>query len=159
MRQGYHLRALVIYLALISVIWGGLGRVEIFARSAGQGTSPRVSLFGRAALSYSTDQPAGLPSVSTTTTLAQARMEYRIGRRWDVAGEVRDVTLWQDHLRRDSLGLEWGFWANEEIRIGLGYGFTGSRPLEGEDTATRSGFYPNLTTKMNRILELRRREP
>jgi len=119
----------------------------------------RLRAFGKAALTHTTDQPAGLPVVSTTTTLGQGRLEYRIGRRWDLAGEVRDVTLWQDRLRRDSFGLEWGFWANEDFRVGLGYGFTGSRVLEGADTQVRRGFYLNLATKMNRILDLLRREP
>jgi hypothetical protein len=43
--------------------------------------------------------------------------------------------------------------------VGLGYGFTGSRALEGDDTQVRRGFYLNLATKMNRILDLLRREP
>jgi len=121
--------------------------------------TPRVRYFARAALTFSTDTPAGLPAVATTTTLAQSRLEYRLGRRWDVAGEVRDVFLWQDDLRRDSLGLECGFWASQDLRVGLGYGFTGSRPLEGEDPSIQQGFYFNLTTKLNRILELLKRNP
>jgi hypothetical protein len=121
--------------------------------------TPRVRYFARGALTFTTDAPPGLPSVATTTTLAQSRLEYQVGRRWDVAGEVRDVTLWQADLRRDSLGLEGGFWATADIRIGLGYGFTSSKPLEGEDPSIQRGFYLNLTTKLNRILELLKRNP
>jgi hypothetical protein len=121
--------------------------------------TPRTRFFGRAALTFTTDSPAGLPAVDTTTTLAQSRLEYQLGRRWDVAGEVRDVTLWQDDLRRDSAGLECGFWATADLRVGLGYGFTSSRPLEGEDPSIQQGFYLNLATKLNRILDLLRRKP
>jgi uncharacterized repeat protein (TIGR01451 family) len=121
--------------------------------------TPRVRFFGRMALTDTTDTPPGLPAVATTTTLAQSRLEYQLGRRWDVAGEVRDVILWQTDLRRDSLGLECGFWATGDLRLGLGYGFTSSKPLETEDPSIKQGFYFNLTTKLNRILELLRRNP
>jgi hypothetical protein len=121
--------------------------------------TPRVRFFARAALTFTTDTPAGLPTVATTTTLGQSRLEYQVGKRWDVAGELRDVTLWQDDLRRDSLGLECGFWATGDVRVGLGYGFTSSKPLEGEDPSIHQGFYFNLTTKLNRILELLKKNP
>ena len=51
------------------------------------------------------------------------------------AGEARDAYLWQDCLWRNSLGLEWGIWVSQDLRIGLGYAFTGSRPLPGEEEA------------------------
>jgi uncharacterized repeat protein (TIGR01451 family) len=119
----------------------------------------RARLFARAALSFTTDAPAGLPAVDTTTTLLQSRLEYRLGRRWDAAGEIRDVTLWQDHLRRRSLGLEAGFWATPDLRVGCGYALTGSRAVEGDEESFKRGFYLNLTTKLNRILELIRGNP
>jgi uncharacterized repeat protein (TIGR01451 family) len=115
--------------------------------------------FGRVALSLASDRPQGLPEVSSTTTLAQIRLEYRVGRRFDLAGEARDARIWQEALRRDSFALEWGAWITEDLRIAVGYGFTGSRALEGEDLATRSGPYLNLTTKINRILDLFGRRP
>ncbi|HEV8337093.1 MAG TPA: hypothetical protein VGR67_11805 [Candidatus Polarisedimenticolia bacterium] len=121
--------------------------------------TPRARFFARAALSFTTDTPAGLPSVDTTTTLLQSRLEYRLGRRWDAAGEIRDVTLWQDRLRRRSLGLEAGFWATEDLRVGCGYGLTGTRAVEGDEESFKRGFYLNLTTKLNRILELIRENP
>ena len=76
-----------------------------------------------------------------------------------MAGEFREHYLWEDSLRRDHLGLECGFWATPDLRVALGYGFTGADPLEGAATATQHGIYLNLTSKMNGILELLRRKP
>jgi len=121
--------------------------------------SRRARWFGKIALSFADDKPSGLPSVSTTTTLVQSRLEYRLGRRWDVAVEVREHYLWEDSLRRDHLGMECGFWATENLRVALGYAFTGADPLEGSETVTRSGLYLNLTSKLNGILDLLRRKP
>jgi uncharacterized repeat protein (TIGR01451 family) len=119
----------------------------------------RLRFFGKVALSFVSDTPAGLPTVSTTVSLGQTRLEYRFARRWDVAGEVRDLWLWDDDLRRDSAGAELGFWATQDLRLGLGYGYTASQPLEGHEAAVRDGVYFNLTTKMHRILQLLGREP
>jgi hypothetical protein len=121
--------------------------------------SRRARWFGKLAFSYADDKPSGLPSVSTTTTLVQSRLEYRLGGRWDVAAEVREHYLWQDSLRRDHLGIECGFWATGDLRVALGYAFTGADPLQGAETATQNGLYLNLTSKMNGILELLRRKP
>jgi hypothetical protein len=52
-----------------------------------------------------------------------------------------------------------GFWATQDLRIGVGYGYTASKPIEGHEAAVRDGFYINLTTKVHRILRLLGREP
>jgi uncharacterized repeat protein (TIGR01451 family) len=121
--------------------------------------TPTLRFFGKVALSFVSDGPADLPTVSTTVSLGQTRLEYRFARRWDVAGEIRDLRLWQDDLHRDSLGTELGFWATQDLRLGFGYGYTASQPIEGHESAVRDGFYLNLTTKVHRILQLFGREP
>jgi len=121
--------------------------------------TPNTRFFAKGALTYSQDEPLGLPMVPTTTTLFQSRLEYRFGKYFDAAGEVRNVILWQDSLHRNSLGLEWGIWALEDLRIGLGYGFTQSVALEGTDESIKEGFYLNLSAKMNAILDLLRKKP
>ena len=118
--------------------------------------SPRIRYFLKAALAFSEDKPDGLPGVTTTTTLVQNRLEYRIGRRWDVTGEFRSVYLWQGHLSRVHLATEGGFWLNSGMRIGLGYAVALSRALAGEPAVTGGGFYLNLTSSANPILDLLR---
>ncbi len=119
----------------------------------------KTRFFAKGALTYSQDEPLGLPMVPTTTTLFQSRLEYRFGKYFDAAGEIRNVILWQDSLHRNSLGLEWGIWAIQDLRIGLGYGFTQSVALEGADESIKSGIYLNLSAKMNAILDLLRKKP
>jgi hypothetical protein len=119
----------------------------------------KLHFFGKVALSFVSDTPAALPTVSTTVSLGQTRLQYRFARRWDVAGEIRDLRPWDDDLRRDSFGTEVGFWATQDLRVGVGYGYTASKPIEGHEAAVQDGFYFNLTTKVHRILRLLGREP
>jgi uncharacterized repeat protein (TIGR01451 family) len=119
----------------------------------------KTLFFAKGALTYSQDEPLGLPMVPTTTTLFQGRLEYRFGKYFDAAGEIRNVIQWQDSLHRNSLGLEWGIWAVQDLRIGVGYGFTQSVTLEGADESIQSGIYLNLSAKMNAILDLLRKKP
>lgn len=119
----------------------------------------KLRFFGKIALSLVADGPADQPVVSTTVTLGQARLRYRFARRWDVAGEIRDLRLWDDDLHRDSFGTELGFWATQDLRVGAGYNYTASQPIEGHAAAITDGFYINLTTKVHRILKLLGREP
>ena len=121
--------------------------------------TPRLSWFGRVALSYNEDRPAGRASLSTTTSLLQSRLMQRLGRRWDVAGEVRTVYLWEDSLSRNHLGIEAGFWVHPDLRVAVGYGFIRSDPLEGAESATGSGIYVTVSTKLNRILKLLEGKP
>ena len=119
----------------------------------------KTRFFAKGALTYSQDEPLGLPTVPTTTTLFQSRLEYRFGKYFDAAGEIRNVILWQDSLHRNSLGLEWGIWALQDLRVGLGYGFTQSVALEGADESIKSGVYLNISAKVNAILDLLRKKP
>jgi hypothetical protein len=121
--------------------------------------TPKVRCFGRAALTYSHDEPLGLPEVGTTTTLAQARLEYRFRKYFDLAGEARNVMLWQESLHRNSFGMELGVWALDQLRVGFGYGITQSRVLEGADESLQDGFYVNFSAKADAILDLIRRKP
>ncbi|HEU5179494.1 MAG TPA: hypothetical protein VFW45_01780 [Candidatus Polarisedimenticolia bacterium] len=121
--------------------------------------TPKVRFFGRGALTYSHDEPLGLPIVATTTTLAQARLEYRFRKYFDLAGEGRNVMLWQESLHRNSFSLEFGVWALDQLRVGFGYGITQSRALEGTDESLQDGFYVNFAAKADAILDLFRRKP
>ncbi|MCI0655876.1 MAG: hypothetical protein L0170_02260, partial [Acidobacteria bacterium] len=53
----------------------------------------KTRFFAKGALTYSQDEPLGLPMVPTTTTLFQSRLEYRFGKYFDAAGEIRNVIL------------------------------------------------------------------
>ena len=119
----------------------------------------KVRCFAKGGLTFSHDDPLGLPGVATTTTLLQTRLEYRFGKYFDAAGEARNVILWQGSLHRNSAAVEWGIWAMQELRIGLGYGFTQSVALQGADDSIQSGFYLNLSAKANAILDLLRKKP
>jgi uncharacterized repeat protein (TIGR01451 family) len=115
----------------------------------------RLELYGKLALRFSANGQADLPFVSTFTYLAQGRAQYRLTKRFDWAVEMRRLTQPSSGTSRSVYGSEVGFWALSDLRIGLGYNFSGKREPAGVDPLpARRGFYFTLTSKLSRLFDL-----
>lgn len=115
----------------------------------------RLELYGRLALRFNANGQADLPFVSTFTYLTQGRAQYRLTSRVDWAAEMRRLTQPSSGTHRSSYGMEMGFWALPDLRVGLGYNFnvTGE-PFGVTALPTRRGFYFTLSSKLSNLFDL-----
>ncbi len=115
----------------------------------------RWELYGKYALrSTNADlSTVGLNNVSNTIHLAQLRAAYRLGYRWDVAGEARYVAQPSANYRETALAVETGYYVTPDLRLGVGYGFgvADDRSFQG-GRRDDSGFYLAATFKVNQLL-------
>ncbi|PYS51593.1 MAG: hypothetical protein DMF68_03645, partial [Acidobacteria bacterium] len=114
-----------------------------------------VELYGRFALSLNANGQADMPFVSTLTYLTQGRIQYRLTRRLDWAGEARIIIQPSSGTERSIYGTELGFWALPDLRLGVGYNFT----LTGEPGGVNlipvhRGFYFTITSKLSNLFDL-----
>ena len=117
--------------------------------------SKDLELFGRVAANFNANGQPGLPYVSTLTYLTQARAQYHISSRTDVAVETRMIFQPSSQTMRTSTGAELGFWVLPDLRLGMGYNFAVSRePYAGNLIPQRRGFYFTITSKLSRLFDL-----
>ncbi|HKE56264.1 MAG TPA: hypothetical protein VKB46_06175, partial [Pyrinomonadaceae bacterium] len=115
----------------------------------------RLELYGRLSLRLNANGQADLPYASTFTYLTQARMQYRLTRRFDWAGEMRRLTQPSSGSSRSVYGSELGFWVLPDLRVGVGYNFSAIRePLGDAGLPSKRGFYFTLTSKLSRLFDL-----
>jgi uncharacterized repeat protein (TIGR01451 family) len=131
-------------------------RIDSLATDGYFQVTPELELYGRFALRFNANGQPDLPFVSTLTYLTQERIQYRLMRRLDWAGEVRLMLQPSSGTRRSVYGTELGFWALPDLRLGLGYNFTGSREPVGAHSLlpVRSGFYFTLSSKLSNLFDL-----
>lgn len=116
----------------------------------------QLELYGRFALRFNANGQPDLPFVSTLTYLTQARVQYRLSRRFDWAGEARLLLQPSSGTSRSVYGTELGFWAIPDLRFGVGYNFTRA----GEPAGLRSilparrGFYFTVSSKLSNLFDL-----
>jgi hypothetical protein len=86
-----------------------------------------------------------------TVGLGQLRATYRLGYRWDVAGEVRWIT--QPAVGYDETGfvLEAGYYLTPNLRLSAGYVFGDIRDRDLNGSRNASGPYVGLTVKVNEL--------
>jgi len=115
----------------------------------------RLELYGRLALRLSANGQENLPFVSTVTYLTQARIQYRLARRLDWAGELRYLIQPSSRSYRSVHGTEFGFWVLPDLRVGLGYNFSVTGEPAGLTVIpARRGFYFTLSSKLSRLFDL-----
>jgi hypothetical protein len=111
----------------------------------------RWEFYGKVAMRRSTSYLADDLVGRGTVGLGQLRATYRLGYRWDVAGEVRWIT--QPAVGYDETGfvLEAGYYLTPNLRLSAGYvlGDIRDRDLDGSRNA--SGPYVGLTVKVNEL--------
>jgi hypothetical protein len=107
-------------------------------------------------LRFSANGQADLPFVSTLTYLTQGRVQYRLTRRLDWAGEARLLFQPSSETWRSSYGTELGFWVIPDLRLGLGYNFANSgEPAGSRGTlGARRGFYFAISSKLSNLFDL-----
>ncbi|HLE62389.1 MAG TPA: hypothetical protein VI750_04575, partial [Pyrinomonadaceae bacterium] len=130
-------------------------RLDALATDGYFQATKRLELFGRLALRFSANGQENLPFVSTFTFLTQARAQYRLTRRLDWAGEVRQLFQPSSGTYRSVYGTELGVWILPDLRAGLGYNFSVTgEPVSGSGLPARRGFYFTLSSKLSRLFDL-----
>jgi uncharacterized repeat protein (TIGR01451 family) len=115
----------------------------------------RLELYGRLALRFSANGQTDLPFVSTFTYLTQGRAQYRLTSRIDWAAEMRRLTQPSSGTQRSVYGMELGFWALPDLRVGLGYNFSVTgEPFGVNALPARRGFYFTLSSKLSNLFDL-----
>lgn len=114
-----------------------------------------LELYARLALRFSANGHPDLPFVSTLTYLTQERVQYRLTRRFDWAGEMRLMIQQSSGSRRSVYGTELGFWALPDLRLGLGYNFNAaSEPAGASTLPTHRGLYFTISSKLSNLFDL-----
>jgi hypothetical protein len=88
--------------------------------------------------------------------MAQGRLQDRFSKQFDVATEFRWLAQPVTGTRRTSLGTELGYWLLPDLRVGVGYNFTGVREPMGNLAAGpgKSGFYFTISSKLSNLFNL-----
>lgn len=132
-------------------------RSDIISVDGFHQTTRRLELYGRFALKFSGDGNTELPYANNLTYLLQSRANYRLTRFFDVAGEGRYLYQPSSGSLKQWFGVETGFWATPDVRIGGGYNFSQSKePIGFTDNSifNKKGFYFVLSTKVSNLFNL-----
>jgi uncharacterized repeat protein (TIGR01451 family) len=114
-----------------------------------------TELYGRFALKFGGNSREGLINTSALTYIAQLRMQRRIRRAFDVAGEGRMISQPSTRTSRASFGAEVGYWILPDVRLGFGYNFTSVAEPAGSLVITQPhGFYFTISTKLSALFDL-----
>jgi hypothetical protein len=113
-----------------------------------------TELYGRVALKFGANSRDGLMNASALTYLTQLRVQKRLRRAFDVAGEVRMMAQPVTHTARTSVGAELGYWVFADMRIGIGYNFTSATEPGALVVAQPRGFYFTISTKLSNLFDL-----
>lgn len=130
-------------------------RIDSLASDGYRQVSKRLELYGRFALRFSADGQPQLPFVATLSLLSQARAQYLLARRWDLAVETRMMFQPSSHTTRHTYATELGFWLLPDMRLGGGYNFTSAQePAGAMILPTRRGFYFTISSKLSNLFDL-----
>jgi hypothetical protein len=115
----------------------------------------RLEVYGRFALRFNANGQPQVPFVSILTFLTQARAQYLLTERFDVAFETRLLFQPSSGTRRSVYATEAGFWVLPDLRLGGGYNFTAAKePAEARGLPTRRGFYFTISSKLSNLFDL-----
>jgi len=116
----------------------------------------QLEFYGRVAIKSGEDGRSDLARVSTFTYMAQGRLQNRFTEHFDAAAEFRWLAQPVTGTRRTSLGTELGYWLMPDLRVGVGYNFTGVREPVGNLAAgpNKSGFYFTISSKLSSLFNL-----
>ncbi|MDX6712957.1 MAG: large repetitive protein, partial [Blastocatellia bacterium] len=145
-----------------TILEGGPGVTATFNRADTLSTDGLFSLtkqlefYGRVAVKSGGDGQPGLAPVSTLTYMAQGRLQNRFSQHFDVATEFRWLAQPVTRTARRSMGTEFGYWLLPDLRLGIGYNFTGVREPLGDVAPGQSkrGFYFTISSKLSNLFNL-----
>lgn len=113
----------------------------------------RWEFYGKYALRYSNAFVADDLTVSNAIHLAQGRVAYRLGYRWDVAGDVRWIGQTNSGFNETGLALELGYYVTPDLRLGVGYSFGAVDDDGFEGYRSDGGPYLAVNLKVNELLQ------
>ena len=130
--------------------------VSIISSDAFFQATHALELFGKASLSHRTFSGDGVPAVSTDTYLMQGRAQMKIRGRFDAAGEGRILGQPASSTTRWTAGIEGGYWALRDVRLGVGYSFKSMDEISQNflTSPIHSGVYFVMSTKLSNIFNL-----
>ena len=129
--------------------------IDSLSTDAYRQVTRRLEVYGHFALRRSANGDPQLPFVSTLSFLAQARAQYQLTRRLDVAVETRMLFQPSSRTERLTHAAEIGYWVLPDLRLGVGYNFTAAKePLGASGLPTRRGYYFTVTSKISRLFNL-----
>ncbi|MBW4654813.1 MAG: TonB-dependent receptor [Kaiparowitsia implicata GSE-PSE-MK54-09C] len=111
----------------------------------------RWEFYGKFALRHSNSFLANDLTVNNTITLAQARAAYRLGYRWDLAGEARWIHQTTNNFDEVGLSAEVGYYATPDLRIGVGYSFGEANDSDLGSDRSAGGVFLNISLKVNEL--------
>ncbi|MEL6813866.1 MAG: TonB-dependent receptor [Cyanobacteria bacterium J06598_3] len=115
----------------------------------------RWEFYGKYGLRYTNANLSslGLSSVDNTIHLGQLRAAYRLGYRWDIAGDVRYISQPSVNYDETAFALETGYYATPDLRLGVGYSFgaANDRSFQGSGYRDDGGFYVAASFKVNEL--------
>ena len=132
-------------------------RSDVLSLDGFHQTTKRLELYGRFALKFGADGNVSTPKAANLTYLMQARAQFRLTRWLDLAGEGRYLYQPTTGSKNSWYGLEAGYWATPDIRLGGGYNFSRSREVLGfksNKVLDRKGFYFVISTKVSKLFDL-----
>ena len=127
--------------------------VNLFALEAIYAPNYRWEFYGKFALrdtkSYLAKDLLGTNSI----TLAQFRTSYRLGYRWDVAGEVRWIGQPASGFQEVGFVAEIGYYVTPNLRVAGGYSFGDAQDRDFGDR-NRGGFFVGLSLKLDQLSDV-----
>ncbi|MBD1824700.1 TonB-dependent receptor [Cyanobacteria bacterium FACHB-DQ100] len=136
-----------------TILFGsGTGTTEnLFALEAIYAPNWRWEFYGKFALRESTSYLASDLAGTSTVTLAQGRMVYRLGYRWDVAAEGRWIGQSTTGFNELGWALEAGYYLTPDLRLSAGYSFGRANDRDFTGSRSTSGLYVGVTLKVNEL--------
>jgi large repetitive protein len=133
-----------------------LDRADTLSTDGLLSLTKQLEFYGRVAVKSGEDGRPDLARVSTLTYMVQGRLQDRFSKQFDVATEFRWLAQPVTGTRRTSLGTELGYWLLPDLRVGVGYNFTGVREPMGNLAAGpgKSGFYFTISSKLSNLFNL-----
>ena len=136
---------------------GTVDRSDTLSTDGLLGLTKRLDFYGRCGREVRCRWPAG-SGASVDAHLYGPGRDCRIGSRSISMQqhEFRWLAQPASRTRRTSLGTELGYWVLPDLRLGVGYNFTGVREPAGNIGAgpIKSGFYFTISSKLSNLFNL-----
>ncbi|MBD2003003.1 MULTISPECIES: hypothetical protein [Cyanophyceae] len=124
---------------------------HVFAAEAIYAPSWRWEFYGKGAVRQSETYLSNNFSNSSTVFLTQMRVTYRLGYRWDVAGEGRWIGQPDVNFNETGFAVEAGYYVTPDLRASLGYSFGSVDDRDFSGYRSDGGIYFGLTLKVNEL--------
>jgi hypothetical protein len=111
----------------------------------------RWEFYGKFALRSSRTYLADDFSASNLVTLGQARVTYRLDKRWDAAIEGRWIGQPTANYAEVGWAAEAGYYVSPNLRLGLGYSFGKARDRDFGSQRSAGGLYLGVTVKLDEL--------